>query len=61
MYDLSRDPAQSSNLIEVEAPVALKLEERLEGALVGGDAPDRVEAVEIDEELLRSLKALGYL
>jgi arylsulfatase len=57
LYDLQRDPAETHNLSESEAPLAL----RLEAALRHGSRPLRSEHVSLDPALRRQLQALGYL
>jgi arylsulfatase A-like enzyme/Flp pilus assembly protein TadD len=63
LYDLTRDPGETTNLIGSQPAVAQELEARL-GAAAGTGGPQGHETVEttaVDERTLHQLKSLGYL
>ena len=62
LYDLSRDPAETSNLIDKEQPTAQRLRDRLEEMLpeFEADAPAR-DATSADPDAVRRLQSLGYV
>jgi arylsulfatase A-like enzyme/Flp pilus assembly protein TadD len=58
LYDLSRDPAESTNVIGSHAAEARQLEANL-NAVAG--AAEKVETTMVDQRTLAQLKSLGYL
>ena len=60
LYDLSLDPAETTNLIQGHANEVQKFEAQLKEA-VGGDGSEKVETTMVDQRTLDQLKSLGYL
>jgi arylsulfatase A-like enzyme/Flp pilus assembly protein TadD len=60
LYDLSQDPGETNNVIQVHAVEAHRFEAQLKAA-IGGDGPEKVETTTVDQHTLDQLKSLGYL
>jgi len=62
LYDLSRDPSETSNLVAVEPEIARSLTERLE-TWERSLEDKRIETrqAEYDEATLQRLRGLGYV
>ena len=64
LYDLASDPGERANLLDLEHPRPLRelwLEGKLASAVARHGGAVAAEEAEIDPELERSLRALGYL
>jgi arylsulfatase A-like enzyme len=59
LYDLSEDPAETTNLFEDAAPEARRLVDLLARHFLARDSPGQ--EVTLDEDLKRKLESLGYL
>lgn len=65
LYDIENDPEEKNNLIEVRPEVAALLKAELASLLARleneGRLPKDTETQDLDEQTLKSLKALGYI
>jgi arylsulfatase A-like enzyme/Flp pilus assembly protein TadD len=63
LYDLAEDRREERNLVEVQPNRALELESQLVDLRQGieSEAPSPDQAVELDEQTLAQLQALGYM
>ena len=62
LYDLNRDPAEASNLIETEPQIATQLQARLEEMLADQHEWDENRDLSVaDQETLQRLQSLGYV
>jgi arylsulfatase A-like enzyme/cytochrome c-type biogenesis protein CcmH/NrfG len=60
LYDLSRDPAETTNLAQADIADVHKFDAQLR-ALIGNDGKGKVETSTIDQHTLDQLKSLGYV
>jgi tetratricopeptide (TPR) repeat protein len=60
LYDLSLDPAETTNVIQAHAAEREKFEAQLK-AVVGGDGTEKVGTSSIDTRTLDQLRSLGYV
>ena len=60
LYDLARDPSESSNVAEDHPDEVKDLEARL-SAVAGGGGSEKIEPAAVDPRTLEQLKSLGYL
>ena len=60
LYDLSQDPAETTNLIQGHAAEVQGFEAQLK-AVIGGDGTEKVETSVMDARTLDQLKSLGYV
>jgi len=60
LYDLSHDPAETTNVIQAHAAEVQRFESQLK-AVVGSDGTEKVETSLIDARTLDQLKSLGYV
>jgi Flp pilus assembly protein TadD len=61
LYDLSRDPAEVTNVIEEHPKEAQELEARLKSILGRNQNGEKVETTMADPRTVEQLKSLGYL
>ena len=59
LYDLARDPGETTNVIAAHANEARELEAKLAGVTGGG--AEKVQPAQVDQRTLAQLKSLGYL
>ena len=59
LYDLTRDPGETNNVLAEHSPEVRKLEAQLVAAS-RSTGPERVETTPMDEKTLAQLKTLGY-
>jgi arylsulfatase A-like enzyme/Flp pilus assembly protein TadD len=59
LYDLSRDPKETNNVLAEHAPEVRKLEAQL-AAISHSTGAEKVETAQMDERTLAQLKSLGY-
>ena len=59
LYDLSRDPKETNNVLAEHAPEVRKLEAQL-AAISHSSGSEKVETAQMDERTLAQLKSLGY-
>jgi choline-sulfatase len=60
LYDLSLDPAETTNVIQTHAVERERFEAQLK-AVVGGDGTEKVGTSSIDQHTLDQLRSLGYV
>jgi arylsulfatase A-like enzyme/Flp pilus assembly protein TadD len=60
LYDLVRDPAETTNVIGSNPKEVQQLEANLK-AVAGGEGGDKVETTMVDQHTMEKLKSLGYL
>lgn len=60
LYDLSQDPAETTNLVQTHAVEVQRFEAQLK-AVIGGDGTEKVETSLVDARTLDQLKSLGYV
>ncbi len=59
LYDLSRDPKETNNVLAEHASEVRKLEAQL-AAVSRSTGPEKIETAQMDERTLAQLKSLGY-
>jgi len=59
LYDLSKDPTETNNVIQSNAAEAQKLQAEL--AAIAGKGTEKVETSTVDQRTLAQLRSLGYL
>jgi arylsulfatase A-like enzyme/Flp pilus assembly protein TadD len=60
LYDLTRDPGETANVLASQSAEVQKLEAQLKAA-IGGEGAEKVETSSIDPHTLDQLKSLGYI
>ena len=60
LYDLSRDPGETHNVIQDHAAEVRKFEVKL-NSVIGSDGVEKVRTSVVDERTLSQLKSLGYV
>jgi arylsulfatase A-like enzyme/Flp pilus assembly protein TadD len=60
LYDLTADPAESTNIIAQHPAEVQKFEAQLKNA-IGTDGTEKVQTKMVDERLMSQLRSLGYL
>jgi arylsulfatase A-like enzyme/Flp pilus assembly protein TadD len=60
LYDLSQDPAETTNVIQAHTAERERFEAQLK-AVVGGDGAEKVGTSSIDQHTLDQLRSLGYV
>jgi arylsulfatase A-like enzyme/Tfp pilus assembly protein PilF len=61
LYDLEKDPKELNNVVEQEAELANEMRTRLSEILESHNRGEQESQIELDEDSLRRLEALGYL
>ncbi len=63
LYDLTQDPAETTNVILDHPKDVAQLEARLHAmaAAGGGDSAEKVQTAQVDQSTMQKLKSLGYL
>jgi hypothetical protein len=61
LYDLDTDPEERTNLFATSTPLANRLISRVESTVGTQPVPTDPKPVEVSEEPIERLKALGYI